>query len=91
MRWPPPQFCLPVSKSEPASPYRRVDPEDKVSEYLAAGTQLVWLEFPESRTVIAFGQQGGAVFRPGDTIAAEPVLPGFAAPVTDLFPPPAAR
>ena len=61
--------------------------EDKVCEYLAAGTQLVWLTFPESRTVIAIGQEGGAVFRPGDIITTEPVLPGFARPVTDLFPP----
>lgn len=62
--------------------------EDKVAEYLAAGTQLVWLTFPESRTVIAFWQDRGAVFRAGDTINAEPVLPGFSCPVADLFPPP---
>ena len=62
--------------------------EAKVCEYLAAGTQLVWLTFPESRMVIAFGQEGGAVFRPGDTITAEPALPGFACPVVDLFPRP---
>ena len=63
--------------------------EAKVAEYLAAGTQLVWLTFPESRTVIAFWADGGAVFKAGDTITAEPVLPGFSCPVTDLFPPPA--
>ena len=63
--------------------------EDKVAEYLAAGTELVWLTFPESRMVIAFWQDGGAVFKSGDIITAEPVLPGFACPVADLFPPPA--
>ena len=63
--------------------------EAKVKEYLAAGTQLVWLTFPESRMVIAFWADGGAVFKAGDTITAEPVLPGFACPVSDLFPPPA--
>ena len=63
--------------------------EAKVKEYLAAGTQLVWLTFPESRMVIAFWADGGAVFKAGDTITAEPVLPGFACPVADLFPPPA--
>ena len=61
--------------------------EDKVCEYLAAGTQLVWLAFPESRTVIAFWADGGAVFRAGDTITAEPALPGFACPVSALFAP----
>ena len=59
--------------------------EDKVAEYLAAGTQLVWLTFPESRMVIAFWADGGAVFKSGDTITAEPVLPGFGRPVSDLF------
>ena len=63
--------------------------EAKVKEYLAAGTQLVWLTFPESRMVIAFWHGGGAVFKAGDIITAEPVLPGFACPVDDLFPPPA--
>ena len=62
--------------------------EAKVKEYLAAGTRLVWLTFPESRMVIAFWADGGAVFKSGDTITAEPVLPGFACPVNDLFPPP---
>ena len=65
--------------------------EDKVAEYLAAGTQLVWLTFPESVMVIAFWADGGAVFKSGDTITAEPVLPGFALPVTDLFVRPASR
>ena len=65
--------------------------EDKVAEYLAAGTQLVWLTFPESVMVIAFWAGGGAVFKSGDTITAEPVLPGFACPVTDLFVRPAGR
>ena len=63
--------------------------EAKVAEYLAAGTKLVWLTFPESRMVIAFWDGGGAVFKAGDTITAEPVLPGFACAVADLFPPPA--
>ena len=63
--------------------------EAKVAEYLAAGTQIVWLTFPESRMVIAFWDDGGAVFKAGDIITAEPILPGFACPVADLFPPPA--
>ena len=64
---------------------------NKVEEYLAAGVRLVWQLFPERRSVIAFAPDQAAVFRPGDTITAEPVLPGFACPVTDLFPPPPAR
>lgn len=62
---------------------------NKVEEYLAAGVQLVWQMFPERRSVIAFGPDHATVFRPGDTITAEPVLPGFACSVSELFPPPA--
>ena len=62
---------------------------DKVEEYLAAGVQLVWLALPRHRTIIALWPDRATVFRSGDTITAEPVLPGFACPVADLFPPPA--
>jgi Uma2 family endonuclease len=79
---------VPTLAVEIMSPNNTVqEMEDKVAEYLAAGTQLVWLTFPESRTVIAFWEDRGAVFRPGDAVTAEPVLPGFSRPVTDLFPP----
>ena len=62
---------------------------DKVEEYLAAGVPLVWQMFPTQRIIAVTGPDHTAVFRPGDTITAEPALPGFACPVTDLFPPPA--
>ncbi|MCE2500957.1 MAG: Uma2 family endonuclease [Dehalococcoidia bacterium] len=65
-----------------------VDMFGKVEEYLAAGVKLVWQMYPKARTVIAFWVDRTVVFRPGDTITAEPVLTGFACPVTDLFPPP---
>jgi Uma2 family endonuclease len=58
---------------------------DKVEEYLAAGVQLVWLVLPPQRTIIALRPNRATVFRSGDTITAEPVLPGFGRPVSDLF------
>ena len=64
---------------------------DKVEEYFAAGVQLVWLALPPHQTIIAFWPDRATVFRPGDTVTAEPVLPGFSCPVADLFPPPSAR
>ena len=82
-------YLVPAFAIEIISPNNTAaDMFNKVEEYLAAGVQLVWQMFPERRSVIAFGADYAAVFRPGDTITAEPVLPGFACPVTDLFPPP---
>lgn len=68
-----------------------LDVWDKVEEYFAAGVQLVWLALPPHRTIIAFWPNRATVFRPGDTITAEPILPGFSRPVIDLFPPPSAN
>ena len=82
-------YLVPAFAIEIISPNNTAaDMFNKVEEYLAAGVRLVWQLFPERRSVIAFAPDQAAVFRPGDTITAEPVLPGFACPVTDLFPPP---
>ena len=84
-------FLVPAMVVEVISPNNTAaDMFDKVEEYLTAGVELVWQMFPERRSIIAFGPDYAAVFRPGDTITAEPVLPGFSCPVTDLFPPPPA-
>ena len=79
---------LPVMVVEVISPNNMTLGDwDKVEEYLAAGVQLVWLALPRHRTIIALWPDRATVFRSGDTITVEPVLPGFACPVTDLFPP----
>lgn len=60
----------------------------KLGLYLGAGTQIVWLVRPNSRTI--------TVFRPGmveevlgidDTISAADLLPGFSAQLSDIFAP----
>lgn len=82
-------YLVPALAVEIISPNNTAaDLFNKVEEYLEAGVQLVWQLFPERRSVIAFWPDRAAVFRPGDTITADPALPGFACPVTDLFPPP---
>lgn len=59
---------------------------EKVAEYLAAGTRLVWVVDPRPRTVTAYGA-GGTVrrYREADTLDAGDVLPGLATPVAELF------
>ncbi len=80
-------YLVPAFAIEIISPNNTAaDMFSKVEEYLAAGVRLVWQMFPERRSVIAFAPDQAAVFRPGDTITAEPVLPGFACAVDDLFP-----
>lgn len=60
--------------------------QSKVDEWLAAGVVLVWVFYPATRTAMTF-RSGGEVqlLHADDTITAEPVLPGFACRVGDLF------
>lgn len=59
----------------------------KVRDYLTAGVALVWVADPDARTVTAHRPNTApAVFAAGDTLAADPVIPGFAVPVADLLP-----
>jgi Uma2 family endonuclease len=64
--------------------------QDKVDEYLDAGTQLVWVIYPDRRTVHVIRPDAPTkILRPGDVLTGEPVLPGFALAVDQLLPPPA--
>jgi Uma2 family endonuclease len=80
---------LPVMVVEVISPNNMTLGDwDKVEEYLAAGVQLVWLALPPHRTIVALRIDRATVLRSGDIITAEPALPGFSCPISDLFPPP---
>lgn len=59
----------------------------KAHEYLAGGVRLVWIIYPETRTVLVFRGDGTvAEFGPGDTITGEDLIPGFEAQVSSFFP-----
>jgi Uma2 family endonuclease len=59
----------------------------KVGEYLEAGTSLVWIINPDSRTVSAYrGIHSVRIYQAGDELLAKEVLPGFRMKVADLFP-----
>ncbi len=59
---------------------------EKVMEWLAAGTRLIWLLYPRRRSAIVHRPGGEArVLRANDVLDGEPVLPGFACRVADLF------
>ena len=58
----------------------------KIADYLASGTQQVWIVEPNTRTVTVY-QPGGAarVYSADDTLDGGNLLPGLALPVADLF------
>lgn len=67
--------------------------ERKALEYMEAGSALVWIINPSSRSIHAYSEQGKRVerFNESDTLHAGDLLPGFALPVSELFPKPAPK
>jgi Uma2 family endonuclease len=72
---------------EVVSPHDSADlVQEKVRDYLSAGTSLVWVVYPRSSEVLAYTPDGQwRTFGLPDTLEAPDVLPGFACPVTVLF------
>ena len=59
---------------------------DKAFAYLDAGTRLVWVLDPRSKTVTVYRSESDiALFTREDTLTGEDVVPGFACPVSQLF------
>jgi Uma2 family endonuclease len=61
--------------------------EMKVADYLHAGVPLVWVCYPDTRTVWAYRAHGEVTrLGVGDTLSDPEVLPGFTCLVADIFP-----
>ena len=58
----------------------------KVMQLFEAGTRLVWLVYPDSRTVVARTADSVITLHEDDTLSGGDVLPGFAIRVGDIFP-----
>lgn len=70
-----------ISPSESAT-----EIQEKVLEYLSAGTSLVWTVFPATRSVVAHTPDGHAqTFRDEETLEFPEVLPGFRCLVREIF------
>jgi Uma2 family endonuclease len=66
--------------------------EEKIQEYLDAGSAAVWLAKPFSRRIVVYLPDGSETsYGPADDLPGDPVLPGFRLRVGDVFPPPAPR
>jgi Uma2 family endonuclease len=58
----------------------------KVGDWLAAGTVLVWVIDPERRAAATYGADGAThLLEPDGILSGAPVLPGFACPLVDLW------
>jgi Uma2 family endonuclease len=67
---------------------RQADMDAKARRYLAAGTALVWVIWPESKRIDVWHRDSRApvaTLAPGDTLDGLDVVPGFTHPVADLF------
>lgn len=70
-----------VSPSETALEVR-----EKVRDFLAAGTPLVWTIYPRMREVVVHNADGSAQTYTNDDVLAFPdILPGFSCTVAELF------
>ena len=70
-----------VSTSNTAAEMNR-----KVAEYLAAGSQRVWVTYPATRSVAVHRYDGTTItFTGDDVITDEELLPGFSLPLADIF------
>ena len=64
-----------------------VDLDEKVAEYLAAGTRIVWVAYPKTRHVVAHYANGEIRnFTADQILDAGDLLPGLEIPVKDIFP-----
>ncbi len=69
----------------------RTELREKARRYLAQGTQMVWLVYPETCALELYRADGSTQTLSGaDVIEGGAMLPGFRVSVSDIFPPPRA-
>lgn len=70
-----------VSPNDTASEIQK-----KVAEWLRAGTQLVWVIYPATRSAVAHRPgEAEQLLHADDSLRGDPVLPGFSCRLGDLF------
>ena len=65
--------------------YFPTGPNQKIEDWLRAGVKLVWVIDPDAKVVFCHEPTAVATRREADTLTGDPVLPGFAVPVAELF------
>jgi Uma2 family endonuclease len=64
------------------------DVDEKVSEYLAAGVECVWIVAPQARHVRVYYPDRGLILNENDELSGDPIIPGFRCSLKELFTPP---
>ncbi|MCS7207081.1 MAG: Uma2 family endonuclease [Dehalococcoidia bacterium] len=63
-----------------------IEIQQKVRDYLEAGTRLVWVVAPRAKTITVYRPDGSArLLREHDTLDGEDVLPGLRVPLSEVF------
>ena len=66
--------------------YGNADAARRAQMWRDAGVRLVVMAYIATRTIITHGDDGGTLrFAMGDRLTLDPILPGFACPVADIF------
>ncbi len=61
------------------------DVQERIEDWLRAGTRLVWVVYPKTRAVAVYQPGGEArILSSGDVLDGGAVLPGFSAPVSAI-------
>ncbi|MDQ3687983.1 MAG: Uma2 family endonuclease [Acidobacteriota bacterium] len=84
-----PVFAVEVRSENDYGPKAEKEIVEKIKDYFAAGTQVVWdvdlLGKDVVRKYLASDPDNPIVYRRGDVADAEPAVPGWRMPVEDLF------
>lgn len=65
---------------------KATDSHRKIRQLLAAGTALVWIVHPETRTVEVHTRSGATTLEADDALNGGDVLPGLEIPIREIFP-----
>ncbi len=65
---------------------KAADIQLKIRQLLNAGTTLIWIVYPEMRTVVVHSPSGSRTLGDADTLSGGEVLPGLEITIRDVFP-----
>lgn len=63
-----------------------LDIENKTQQLLKAGTSLIWIVYPDLRSISVHTQAGATSLKENDNLSGGDVLPGFEIRVGNIFP-----